>query len=53
VSADRKRVLVADASPIITDGLFSGKPMTPFLPRILKIDRSTPIVAETEQIPNC
>ena len=31
---------------------FSAKPMTPLSPQILKIDRSTPIVPETEQILN-
>jgi hypothetical protein len=31
---------------------FSAKPMTPLSLQILKIDRSTPIVPETEQILN-
>jgi hypothetical protein len=36
----------------MADGLFSETPITPLSLRILKVDRSMPIVAETEQVSN-
>jgi len=40
----------ANASSVVADGLFLTNPITPLLPQILKIDQSTSIVAETDQI---
>jgi hypothetical protein len=48
----RLPVLVRCSLNRTADGLFASKPIAPLSPRLLKIDRSMPIVAETEQIPN-
>jgi hypothetical protein len=49
---NRGNWVVPNSENRCADGLFSFKPITPFSPEISEIDRTMPIVVETEQNSN-